>query len=96
MHIVLRLLSGNGSLAESSVVQLTGDDHGAQYVACGLSALAETGADDFDWNLGDLGGGSGSAEVVLFYNDFLPREFYSEMRPEKTRRIVLLFWVRIW
>ena len=42
----LCLLSSNGSLAEGSVVELTGYDHGVQHVAGGLGAFAETGADD--------------------------------------------------
>ena len=92
----LSLLSGNGDLVEGSVVQLTGHDHGAQYVARGLGALAETGADDFDRNLGDLGGSSGSAEVVLLHDQFLLRKSYSEIRPEEYAGFFLLFWVRIW
>ena len=92
----LRLFSGNGGFAEGFVVQLTGDDHGVQYVASGLSTLTENGADDFDRNLGDLGGSSGSGEVVLLYDDFLLRRLYSEMRPEEYAGFFPLFWVRIW
>ena len=92
----LRLLGSNGSLAECSVIQLTGYDHGVQHVAGGLGTLAETGANVFDRNLGDLGGSGGGAVIVFLHDDFLLRKFYSEMHPEKIRRIVLLFWVRIW
>ena len=92
----LRLFNGNGGFAEGSIVQLLGDDHGVQYVACGLNAFAETGADDFNRNLGDLGGSSGSAEVVLLHDHFLLRKSYSEIRPEEYAGFFLLFWVRIW
>ena len=79
----LRLLSSNGSLAVCSVIQLTGYDHGVQHVAGGLGAFAETGADDFDRNLGDLGGSGGGAVIVLLHDDFLLRKFYSEDHPEE-------------
>ena len=92
----LRLLSNNGILVEGSVIQLTGYDHGVQHVAGGHGAFAETGADDFDRNLGDLGGSSGSAEVVLLHDQFLLRKSYSEIRPEEYAGFFLLFWVRIW
>ena len=91
----LRLLSSSGCLAVCSVVELTGYDHGVQHVASGLGAFAETGADDFDRNLGDLGGSSGSAEVVLLHDHFLLRKSYSEIRPEEYAGFFLLFWVRI-
>ena len=71
----LRLLSSNGSLAVCSVVELTGYDHGVQHVASGLGAFAETGADDFDRNLGDLGGSGGGTVIVLLHDDFLFRSF---------------------
>ena len=71
----LRLLSSNGSLAVCSVVELTGYDHGVQHVASGLGAFAETGADDFDRNLGDLGGSGGGTVIVLLHDDFLFRNF---------------------
>ena len=92
----LRLLSSNGILVEGSVIQLTGYDHGVQHVAGGLGAFAETGADDFDRNLGDPSSSSGSAEVVLLHDDFLLRKFYSEDHPEEPEGFFLLFWVRIW
>ena len=79
----LRLLSSNGSLAVCSVVELTGYDHGVQHVAGGFGALAETGANVFDRNLGDLGGSGGGAVIVFLHDDFLLRKFYSEMHPEK-------------
>ena len=78
-----RLLSSNGSLAVCSVIQLTGYDHGVQHVAGGLGAFAETGTNDFDRNLGDLGGGGGGAVIVLLHDDFLLRKFYSEDHPEE-------------
>ena len=92
----LRLLNSNGILVEGSVIQLTGYDHGVQHVAGGLGAFAETGADDFDRNLGDPSSSSGSAEVVLLHDDFLLRKFYSEDHPEEPEGFFLLFWVRIW
>ena len=70
----LRLLSGNGGLAESAVIDLLHHDHGVQHVAGGLGAFAETGADDFDRNLGDLGSSSRSTEVVFLHDDFLLTE----------------------
>ena len=79
----LHLLSSNGRLAVCSVIQLTGYDHGVQHVAGGLGAFAETGADDFDRNLGDLGGSDGGAIIVLLHDDFLLRKFYSEDHPEE-------------
>ena len=69
----LRLLSSNGILTEGSVIQLTGYDHGVQHVAGGLGAFAETGADDFDRNLDDLGGSGGGDIIVLLHDDFLLR-----------------------
>ena len=92
----LCLLSSNGSLAEGSVVELTGYDHGVQHTTIGLGAFAEVGADDFDWNLGDPSSSSGSAEVVLLHDDFLLRKFYSEDHLEEPEGFFLLFWVRIW
>ena len=92
----LRLLGSNGSLAEGSVVELTGYDHGVQHVAGGLGTLAETGANVFDRNLGDLGGSGGGTEVVLLHDHFLLRKSYSEIRPEEYAGFFLLFWVRIW
>ena len=92
----LRLLNSNGILVEGSVIQLTGYDHGVQHVAGGLGAFAETGADDFDRNLGDLGGSGGGAVIVLLHDDFLLRKFYSEDHPEEPEGFFLLFWVRIW
>ena len=93
----LRLLSnGFSGLVEGSVIQLTGYDHGVQHVAGGLGAFAETGADDFDRNLGDLGGSGGGAVIVLLHDDFLLRKFYSEDHPEEPEGFFLLFWVRIW
>ena len=89
----LRLLSGNGSLAEGSVVQLASHDYGIQHVARGLGALAETGTDDFDRNLGDLGGSSGSAVIVLLHDDFLLRKLFSEMRPENPQDCSFVFGV---
>ena len=91
-----RLLSSNGSLAVCSVIQLTGYDHGVQHVAGGLGAFAETGANVFDRNLGDLGGRGGSAVIVLLHDDFLLGKFYSEDHPEEPEGFFLLFWVRIW
>ena len=92
----LRLLSSNGSLAEGSVVELTGYDHGVQHVASRLGAFAETGANVFDRNLGDPNSSSGSAEIVLLHDDFLLRKFYSEDHPEEPEGFFLLFWVHIW
>ena len=63
----LRLLSSNGSLAVCSVIQLTGYDHGVQHVTGGLGAFAETGADDFNRNLGDLGGSGGGARKIYLF-----------------------------
>ena len=71
----LRLLSSSGCLAVCSVVELTGYDHGVQHVASGLGAFAETGTNDFDRNLGDLGGSGGGAVIVLLHDDFLFRNF---------------------
>ena len=65
----LCLLSSNGCLAVCSVVELTGYDHGVQHVASGLGAFAETGADDFDRNLGDLGGSGGGTVIGVLDSD---------------------------
>ena len=81
---------------EGAVVDLAGNDHGIQGAAFRLGALAETGADDFDRNLGDLGGSGGGAIIVLLHDDFLLRKFYSEDHPEEPEGFFLLFWVRIW
>jgi len=67
----LRLLSSNGSLTEGSVVQLAGNDHGVQHTTIGLGAFAEVGADDFDRNLGDLGGSGASREIILHGDSLL-------------------------
>ena len=91
----LRLLNSNGILVEGSVIQLTGYDHGVQHTTIGLGAFAEVGADDFNRNLGDLGGSGGGAVIVLLHDDFLLRKFYSEDHPEEPEGFVLLFWVRI-
>ena len=91
--LFLRLLGSNGSLAEGSIVQLAGNDDRVQNLALGLGAFTETGADDFDRNLGDLGGSSGSAEVVLLHDDFLLGKFYSEMRPENPQDCSFVFGV---
>ena len=91
----LRLFSSNGSLAEGSIVQLAGNDDRVQHTTIGLGAFAETGADDFDRNLGDLGGSGGGAVIVLLHDDFLLRKFYSEDHPEEPEGFFLLFWVRI-
>ena len=84
----LRLLSNNGILVEGSVIQLTGYDHGVQHVAGGLGAFAETGADDFDRNLGDLGGSGGGAVIVLPHDDFLLKEILFRRPPGRTRRFL--------
>ena len=87
----LRLLSSNGSLAVCSVVELTGYDHGVQHVAGGLGTLAETGANVFDRNLGDLGGSSGSAEVVLLHDDFLLMNFIQRCTRKKSAGLFFCF-----
>ena len=84
----LRLLSNNGILVEGSVIQLTGYDHGVQHVAGGHGAFAETGADDFDRNLGDLGGSGGGAVIVLLHDDFLLKEILFRRPPGRTRRFL--------
>ena len=50
---------------EGAVVDLAGNDHGVQGAAFRLGALAETGANFVNRNLGDLGSSRGSAEIVL-------------------------------
>ena len=84
----LRLLSSNGSLAVCSVIQLTGYDHGVQHVAGELGAFAETGTNDFDRNLGDLGGSGGGAVIVLLHDDFLLKEILFRRPPGRTRRFL--------
>ena len=84
----LRLLSSSGCLAVCSVVELTGYDHGVQHVAGGLGAFAETGTNDFDRNLGDLGGSGGGAVIVLLHDDFLLKEILFRRPPGRTRRFL--------
>ena len=86
--MVKNIGSSNGILVEGSVIQLTGYDHGVQHVAGGLGAFAETGADDFDRNLGDLGGSGGGAVIVLLHDDFLLKEILFRRPPGRTRRFL--------